>query len=283
MNVRRSVRLKAGVVYGFSSARSVRTERPAPYGCGMRSAVGVVRGWELAEVDGDEGDMNAASLMKQVLAHIALTVIEDLDEPIWNDVSTRHVLSHTTGLPNWRAGKELAALRPPGQRWGYSGEGFVLVQHAIEQITAAPLPDVANELVFGPLAMRNTRFDDPEPGYHGYRPLLTTAQDYGRFLADVLSIDDDRWAPQWPIDDTLAWGLGWGLELEPPVHAWQWGSNSEASNFVLGCPATGDGVVVFTDAPGGEPAYRPLIEHYMPGRSSALDASANPSWLALFA
>lgn len=249
----------------------------------MRSAVGVVRGGELAEVDGDDGEMNAASLMKQVLAHVALAVVEDLDEPIWRDVSTRHVLSHTTGLPNWRDGDELIPLRPPGQRWGYSGEGFVLVQHAVERITATPLPDIADELVFGPLSMTDTRFDSPEPGYHGYRPLLTTARDYGRFLAHVLTIDDERWIPQWSIDDTLAWGLGWGLELEPPVHAWQWGSNPDASNFVLGCPATGDGVVVFTDASGGAPAYRSSVERHMPGRSSALDVFTNPNWLALFA
>ena len=141
---------------------------------------------------------------------------------------------------------------------------------------------VAAELVFGPLSMRDTRFDTPEPGYHGYQPLLTTARDYGRFLAHVLSLDDERWVPQWPIDDKLAWGLGWGLELDPPLHAWQWGSNPAASNFVLGCPSTGDGVVVFTDAPGAEAAYRPLVERYMPGRVSALDAFVNPNWLALF-
>ena len=249
----------------------------------MRSGVAVVRGWELAEVDGYAGEMNAASLMKQVLAHVAMNVIDDLDEPIWRDVSTRHVLSHTTGLPNWREGDELIALRPPGQRWGYSGEGFVLVQRKIERVSGMPLPDLAVELVFGPLSMRNTKFDSPEPGYHGYRPLLTTARDYGRFLAHVLSVNDERWVPQWRIDDTLAWGLGWGLELEPPVHAWQWGSNPEASNFVLGCPSLGHGVVVFTDAPGGEAAYRPLIERHMPGRRAALDAFKNPNWLALFA
>jgi len=227
--------------------------------------------------------MNAASLMKQVLSHVALRVIDNLDTPIWRDVTTRHVLSHTSGLPNWREGEELVPLRPPGQRWGYSGEGFVLLQHAVERCADAPLPDVAHDLVFQPLRMLDTCFDDPEPGYHGYRPLLTTARDYGLFLAHVLSIHDERWQPQWVIDDRLAWGLGWGLELEVPVHGWQWGSNPDASNFVLGCPATGDGVVVFTDDSRGTPAYRALVETYMPGRSAALDAFANSNWLNLFA
>lgn len=89
----------------------------------MRSAWGVVRDWEVVEVGGDHRVMNAASLMKQVLGHIALCVIDDLDEPIWRDVTARHVLSHTSGLPNWREGDELVPIRAPGERWGYSGEG----------------------------------------------------------------------------------------------------------------------------------------------------------------
>ena len=28
--------------------------------------------------------------------------LPDLDEPLWNGISVRHALSHTTGLPNWR-------------------------------------------------------------------------------------------------------------------------------------------------------------------------------------
>lgn len=248
----------------------------------MKWALGVVRSWELAQIAGDNGEMNAASLAKQVVAHIALDVIDDIDEPIWQDVTTRHVLSHTTGLPNWREGDKLVPLRAPGQRWGYSGEGFVLLQHAIERATHARLPDVAADLVFQPLEMYASRFDEPENGFHGYRPLITTAHDYAVFLAHVLTIDDDRWLPQWVIDDTLAWGLGWGLELEPPVHAWQWGSNPDASNFVLGCPTSGNGVVVFTDAPGGSSAYQHLVEKHMPGRRAALYAFNNPNWLDLF-
>ena len=46
----------------------------------------------------------------------------------------RHVLSHTTGYPNWRFGTgPLTPLRPPGVQWGYSGEAFVLLQSEIER------------------------------------------------------------------------------------------------------------------------------------------------------
>ena len=152
----------------------------------MRCSVGIVRAWELVGSEGDNAPMKAASLVKQVLGHLALAVFDDLDEPILGDITVRHVLSHTTGLPNWRTGAELEPLRAPGVQWGYSGEAFVLLQSEMERRTGRPIDEIASERVFGPLEMRDTRFDAPEPGYHGSRPLWTTGADYGRFLAHVL-------------------------------------------------------------------------------------------------
>jgi CubicO group peptidase (beta-lactamase class C family) len=248
----------------------------------VRRSVAVVRGYEVVRVDGHEGVLSAASLVKQVLAHVALEVC-DLAEPVRDDITVGHVLTHTTGLPNWRPeGHPLRPLRPPGVQWGYSGEGFVLLQHHLERRTGEPIDRLVQDRVLGPLGMRSSRLDDPEPGFHGYRPLLTTAADYGRFLAHVLAIDDTRWQPLWAIDDGLAWGAGWGLELGPPVHGWQWGSNPDAANFVIGCPATGDGVVVLTDDPDGRTFYRAVVERELPGRHPSLHVEHNPAWLRLF-
>lgn len=248
----------------------------------IRACIGVVRSWKLASVEGDDGPMNAASLVKQVIGHLALAMIEDLDQPIYGDVSARHILSHTTGLPNWRPdGGSLAPLRPPGVRWGYSGEGFVILQRHLEERSGQLIDDLAAEMVFGPLDMAESRFDLPEPGFHGFRPLLTTGADYGRFLAHVLGVDDERWRPQWPIDAELAWGAGWGLELGPPLFGWQWGLNPSASNFVIGCPATGDGVVVFTDAADGREFYRKVVGRVLPGDHPSLRVEHNPTWLDL--
>jgi CubicO group peptidase (beta-lactamase class C family) len=248
----------------------------------MRRAVAVVRAFEVASVEGHEGVLPAASLVKQVLAHVAVEVC-DLDEPVLDDITVRHVLTHTTGLPNWRpAGRPLRSLRPPGVRWGYSGEGFVLLQRHLEYRTGRPVDQLVQDRVLGPLGMRSSRIDDPEPGFHGYRPLLTTAEDYGRFLAHVLSIDDIRWQPLWRIDGHLAWGAGWGLELGPPVHGWQWGLNPDAANFVIGCPATGDGVVVLTDDAEGRAFYRSVVERELPGEHPSLHVERNETWLRLF-
>jgi CubicO group peptidase (beta-lactamase class C family) len=191
----------------------------------MRTATAVVHGWTLDQVEGDSGLFDAASLVKQIVGHLALTVLSDLDEPMWNEVTPRHALSHTTGLPNWRpTGEDLKPIRPPGRQWGYSGEGFVLLQEAIERKTGRTISELAQELVFSPLGMNDSRLDEPEKDPRGSQPLITTARDYGLFLAFVLRLHGERWQVQCRIDDQLAWGAGWGLEIGPQRFAWQWGS-----------------------------------------------------------
>jgi CubicO group peptidase (beta-lactamase class C family) len=254
---------------------------------GMRRSFGVVRNWQLVRVEGDAAVMNAASLVKQVIAHLALELIEDLDESVSGDITVRHVLTHTTGLPNWRPqGQPLEPLRPPGLCWGYSGEGFVLLQEHLQRRTGVPITRLASDRVFASLGMNESCLGDPEPGFHGYRPLLTTAADYGRFLAHVLRLDDARWEPLWRIDSELAWGAGWGIELGPPLHGWQWGLNDDASNFVnnfvIGCPSTGDGVVVLTDDPDGRSYYRAVVQSELPGDHAALRVEQNRTWLEMF-
>jgi hypothetical protein len=249
----------------------------------VRHAVGIVRDYEFAEAEGERARMKAASLVKQVLAHLALARFDDLDEPIVDEITVRHVLSHTTGYPNWRFGTgALTPLRPPGVQWGYSGEAFVLLQSEIERRDGRDIHAIARDDVFEPLDMHDTCFDAPEPGFHGSRPLLTTATDYGRFLAHMLTLDDARWQPQWHIDDELAWGAGWGLELGTMLYGWQWGLDLDASNFVIGCPATGHGVVVLTDdAEHGRDFYCRIVERELPGDHASLRVEHNPTWLSL--
>jgi CubicO group peptidase (beta-lactamase class C family) len=248
----------------------------------MRRSVAVVRGGELVRTEGDAAVLDAASLVKPVFAHVALAVLPDLDEPVCDDITVRHVLTHTTGLPNWRRpGEPLRPDRPPGRQWGYSGEGFVLLQRHIERQTGTPIAELVHDLVLAPLGMVDSRLGDPAPGLQGLCPLFTTAADYGRFLAHVLAVRDVRWAPLWPIDDELAWGAGWGLELGPRVYGWQWGLDPGASHFVIGCPATGDGIVVLTDDPDGRAYYRSVVERELPGDHPSLRVEHNAEWLRL--
>src|SRR4029453_8782896 len=93
----------------------------------------------------------AASLSKPVFAWAVRDLVRqgkiDLDRPLEEyvklgldgdarKITAAHVLTHSTGLPNWRfqPGVSLASEFQPGIRWQYSGEGFVLLQRVVEKI-----------------------------------------------------------------------------------------------------------------------------------------------------
>ncbi|NNF34181.1 MAG: serine hydrolase, partial [Saprospiraceae bacterium] len=118
---------------------------------------------------------SAASLSKCVFGYIVIQLADegliDLNTPlndyfIYEDinhderaatVTGKMVLSHTTGLPNWRSGK-LEFRNDPGDKFGYSGEGYVWLQKVIEHITESDLESLAQKMVFQPLGMNRTSY-----------------------------------------------------------------------------------------------------------------------------
>lgn len=95
----------------------------------------------------------ACSLSKPPFAYAALKLHEEgvleLDRPLNSYlpetgieadpridlITMRHILSHTCGLPNWRPKGEALKIRlTPGERFSYSGEGFMLLQRVIEHL-----------------------------------------------------------------------------------------------------------------------------------------------------
>jgi CubicO group peptidase (beta-lactamase class C family) len=118
----------------------------------------------------------AASLSKPVFAYAVLKLVEkgklDLDTPLVkylsksylenderaNLITARMVLSHTTGFPNWAIGQPLKTQFNPGERFSYSGEGFVYLQRVVEHLTGQKLNDVMQKEVFEPLGMKDSSF-----------------------------------------------------------------------------------------------------------------------------
>lgn len=75
-------------------------------------------------------------------------------------ITAEHVLSHGTGLVNWRfdPAAQLEAAFRPGSRWKYSGEGYVLLQRVVEKIVGIPLGHHLNTVLLPSLGMTSSTF-----------------------------------------------------------------------------------------------------------------------------
>lgn len=118
----------------------------------------------------------AASLSKPVFTYGVLKLVDEgklgLDVPLTtylpkpyidgderlSKITARIVLSHRTGFPNWRDDRSLLIYFMPGERFSYSGEGFIYLQRVVEHITGKPLNAYLTEAVFTPLGMSNSSF-----------------------------------------------------------------------------------------------------------------------------
>ena len=251
----------------------------------------------------------AASLSKPVFAYAVLRMADrgewDLDQPLWEileyerlahderarQITSRQVLTHTTGLPNW-GGTPLQFNSDPGERWNYSGEGFVYLQRAVEKQTGLTLEEIGTREVFEPLGMNSTHYawvnaydslaaiphDElggtanrrkPESG-NAAGSLHTTASDYARFVIALLrgaglepetheamlahgaELATAGWGDDAEAKANLFWGLGIGLsEGREGTSFWHWGDQGTARCFVVAYPESGDGLVYFTNSENG--------------------------------
>jgi CubicO group peptidase (beta-lactamase class C family) len=83
-------------------------------------------------------------------------VVEDARS---KQLTTRHILTHQAGFPNWRSelpGKKLAFQFEPGTKHQYSGEGFEYLRHALENKFKRALSELADSIIFKPLGMSST-------------------------------------------------------------------------------------------------------------------------------
>ncbi|MBI1210877.1 MAG: serine hydrolase [Alphaproteobacteria bacterium] len=181
--------------------------------------------------------MYGASLTKAAFAYMVMQLVDegviDLDKSIadylpkplpayekyadlanderWRKFTPRILLSHTTGMPNFRFLNDDGKLdieHEPGTRYGYSGEGINLLQFVIEQGLGKDVGELIQRRVFDRFDMTRTSMmwrDDFLPnlavGYdengkalgHNKRSHVraagsmdTTVADYAKFLAGLL-------------------------------------------------------------------------------------------------
>jgi CubicO group peptidase (beta-lactamase class C family) len=129
----------------------------------------------------DETMFEACSMTKPVFAYLAMKQVESgslkLDSPVWTiyddpafqgqelrkKITARMLLSHTSGLPNWRPGEDeengyLPIEFEPGTKFSYSGEGMYYLQKVVEKITGKSLEVLAKETLFERNLMKNSSF-----------------------------------------------------------------------------------------------------------------------------
>jgi CubicO group peptidase (beta-lactamase class C family) len=119
----------------------------------------------------------AASLSKPVFTYGVLKLVEQgklgLDVPLTTylpkafvagderlaKITARIVLSHRTGFPNWPADDGSVSIYfTPGERFSYSGEGYIYLQRVVEKITGKPLNEYMTQAVFTPLGMTSSSY-----------------------------------------------------------------------------------------------------------------------------
>jgi len=256
-----------------------------------------------------------ASLTKPVVEVLTLKLVSsgkwNLDEPLanyWVDpdvqndprhkkLTTRHVLTHQSGFPNWRylnASNKLEFIAEPGTKVGYSGEGLEYLRRALERKFKEPIERLAQKHLFQPYGMTDTHFlwdtsmDESRFAVaHNKegRPydinknstanaadlLLTTIADYGRFAVNVLegkglskSVFNEMVRPQvpYPGGKKLFFGLGWMImpELSNGEYAViHTGSDPGVSTVVVLFPKSRRGLIVFTNGDNGTQIWTRIL------------------------
>jgi CubicO group peptidase (beta-lactamase class C family) len=195
----------------------------------------------------------------------------------------RCLLNHSSGLPNWgSSGGPLRQDFEAGQRWQYSGEGYVLLQAVLSAASGQDFEALMQARVFEPLGMRDSRLRLTPADRdlrarlvsgHGWlggpvesiefkranaaASLVTSAPDYARLMAAwlrdpaLLALLLDRPVPVAPTLK-LSWGHGWGLEQgEGGPYFWQWGNNPGYRAFAMASVQSGDGFVLLSNSERG--------------------------------
>jgi CubicO group peptidase (beta-lactamase class C family) len=135
--------------------------------------------WDLASLTKVVGTTSAV-LQLVAARQLALDAPVGRYLPAWtaagdSAVTVRHLLTHTAGLPAWRAlykeatspadARAIAlATRPdtlPGVRTLYSDLDFIFLGLIVERLAGVPLDRYLATHVFGPLGMGDTRFRPP--------------------------------------------------------------------------------------------------------------------------
>jgi len=259
---------------------------------------------------------NIASQTKPVTAMLTLELVKkgkwDLDEPLahyWIDpdiatdpylmkLTTRIVLSHQTGFPNWRTDNGSGKLSfnfEPGTKFRYSGEGFEYLRHALEAKFNKPLDALLDAYLLKPLGINDTRYWTANLDTNRFAmwhngqgkryqvsiqtsisaadDLITTIEDYcklGIYAMDNAVLFEK---PEVKVKENYYRGLGWGLVQGLPNGEFAFehgGSDIGVRTMALFLPGSKSGVVVMTNADNGMFISDAIIKRTLPSGAQIL-------------
>jgi len=275
---------------------------------------------------------HSGSMGKQFTAMAVMTLVEEgrlaLDDPVskyldapasWKGITVRHLLTHTSGLGEYpedfpmqkdvtedellkiiMAQKLLSA---PGEKWAYSGPGYVTLGVLIHRVSGQFYGDLLAERVFRPLGMTRTRMDseadiipDRAAGYRMMNgeiknqewvaPSLRTTADGGLLFSvvDLAKWDegleagkivskasyDAMWSPVKLNDGSTApYGFGWGIHQAANGHRLieHGGEFRGFTTYIVRYPDDRLTVAVLCNMAGATPSYiaRRVAGMYEPG------------------
>ena len=234
-----------------------------------------------------------------------------LDEPLhkyWIDpdiekdqrhlkLTPKLILTHQTGFPNWRYLTEENKLTfqfEPGTKYQYSGEGFEYLRKAIENKLGKSIEDLAEQILFKPLEMPDTHFwwnseMDKKRYVHNFDQdgqeietvkyykanaaanLLTTVEDYGKFLAYVINgaeLSDNLYhemlMKQVKLKENDFFGLGWEIltgfsnNEMALIHT---GKDPGVSTLAIWFPKSKNGYLIFLNGDNVMDIYEELLNN----------------------
>jgi CubicO group peptidase (beta-lactamase class C family) len=205
-----------------------------------------VQGYGLANVEHQvpvtpETIFQSGSVGKQFTAAAVMTLVEEgklspsdsltrffPDAPrAWKRITVRHLLTHTSGLPDYTAGMidyrrdytedELQQFAyglklefEPGARWNYSNTGYVLLGIIIHKVSGQFYGDLLRERIFVPLGMKTARIITEEDivshRADGYR-LVKGVLKHQEWVAPRLNTTADG-SLYLSLQDMIAWDTG---------------------------------------------------------------------------
>jgi len=173
----------------------------------------------------DKGEINLDDPIVNVLPKLTL------DDERWKQVTVRHLLSHTSGLPNPTIVGPASTLEEgvdrlhdwklqsnPGQKYFYSNANYWVLAYLVEQLSGMEFHDYLSQSVFSPLGMNDSisavnsgdidklgvprgyvtlygsaiPWTELEKMFSGSGSIFTTASDMGKWLAMHLNEGKDE-------------------------------------------------------------------------------------------